>query len=849
MRKFLLIVFMQLFFCNLFAQTDVSTALDLKSGVNSYELEEASGYVTVYFKYTAPAESGQLISVSSNGQASGLSFSMSEDGTYNTQIYGIVSSTGTVFPVKAGQTVYLAVGVYNTTTVEFTMSAENAVVEGGASCDDAIVVTEGKQIFIPSHYDMQTYKSESYLSYACAETGVLEMTFSGYVSQAAISEGCDGESTTISLSYGSAGAMSGKAQVEAGKTYIIKVVASSTPLMGTFVLTHPTLGSSCDMPFDGKESGNVLPAEVGKYWYAYVAENDGFVEMSSEAGLPGGNISVYSSCGQSNADASVDGCFLMRFKVTKGYTYFVCIEKTEKTATEELFNMTYRAASEGDSFENPKTIEFGEYTAPEYNGTYYYKVNIPEGGSKFLKVTSDASFYSASTTVGIYDVNNRYSAIVSGTNDIKAEVKGGSSYIIVWNLDEDINGFKFNVEVEDIAAGEVASNPIQAVVGVNELAGGNDKYYSYTATIDGWLKITPDDILTEVKFPIVSGSYVSYRTAVKDAFSTKTEIKAGETYLIQFSGMSSDCTFELAENNYGEGESMATAILVEGTSVAVPEKAQSIWFKYVAPQNGMLTVTSDILFEQDATYQSSMVSVQREGDQYPVNIIKTDSGGSEFRGQFSVAEGETLYVKVTTLSAQSGKTVSFEIRDFEPGESSMTSIELKNGENTLGEATSQNPIWYYADLNAGSIKISSKDYFMMSLYKADDLNTVLATSTYVAGTAPDYIGSYVLDYAVSEAGRYIVKVEQTNATGAIVTVEASINTGIAGVEGEGAEVVPGVSSVIVAPADGSAVVEIYDISGKLVKSADIAGRTQISLAEGLYLVKVNGRTVKVVVRD
>lgn len=71
--------------------------------------------------------------------------------------------------------------------------------------------------------------------------------------------------------------------------------------------------------------------------------------MSSEAGLPGGNISVYSSCGQSNADASVDGCFLMRFKVTKGYTYFVCIEKTEKTATEELFNMTYRAASEGDS--------------------------------------------------------------------------------------------------------------------------------------------------------------------------------------------------------------------------------------------------------------------------------------------------------------------------------------------------------------------------------------------------------------------------------------------------------------------------------------------------------------------
>lgn len=849
MRKFLLIVFMQLFFCNLFAQTDISTALDLKPGVNSYEVEDASGYVTVYFRYTAPEESGQLISVSSNDQTSGLSFNMSEDGTYNTQIYGITSSTGTVFPVKAGQTVYLAVGVYNASTVEFTMSAENAVVEGGASCDDAIVVTEGKQIFIPSHYDMQTYKSETYLSYACVETGVLEMTFSGYVSQAAISEGCDGESTAISLSYGNAGAMSGKAQVEAGKTYIIKITASSTPLMGTFVLTHPTLGSSCDMPFDGKESDNVLPAGIGKYWYAYIAENDGFVEMSSESGLPGGNISVYSSCGQYNPDASVDGCFFMRFRVTKGYTYFVCIEKTEKTDAEEMFNMTYRAASEGDSFENPKTIEFGEYSVPEYNGTYYYKVNIPEGDSKFLRVTSDASFLSAGTTVGIYDVNNRYSAVASGTNDVKAEVKGGSSYIVIWNLDEDINGFSFNVEIEDIAAGEVASNPIQAVVGTNELAGGSDKYYSYTATIDGWLKITPEDILTEVKFPIVSGTYVSYRTAVKDVFSTKTEIKAGETYLIQFSGMSSDCTFELEENNYAEGESMATAILVDGTSVAVPEKAQTIWFKCVASQDGMLTVSSDILFEQNASYQSSMVSVQREGDMYPVDIIKTDSEGSEFSGQFSVAEGETLYVKVTTLSAQSGKTVTFEIRDFEPGESSTTPIELKNGENTLMEATRQNSVWYYINLNVGSIKVTSKDYFMMSLYKGDDLNTVLATSTYVAGTAPDYIGSYVLDYAVSEAGRYLVKVEQTNANGTVVTVDASINTGIASAETERAEVVPGVSSVIVDPADDAAVVEIFDISGKLVKSADIAGRTQIALAEGLYLVKVNGRTVKVVVRN
>lgn len=839
---------MQLFFCNLFAQTDISTALELKPGVNSYETEDASGYMTVYFKYTAPAESGQLVSVSASGQTSGLSFSMSEDGEYTSQIYGISSSTGSVFPVKAGQTVYLAVGFYGTTNIEFTMSAKNAVVDGGTSCDDAIAIVEGEELFIPSHYNTQTYTSETYLSYTCAETGVLQMTFSGYVSQLTIAEGCDGESSNVALSYGDGGAMSGKAQVEGGKTYIIKVVASSMPLMGTFVLTHPTLGSSCDMPFDGVETGNVLPAAVGKYWYEYMADNDGYVEMNSEAGLPGGNISVYSSCGQSTPDASVDGCFLMRFKVTKGYSYYVCIEKTEKTDADDLFNMTYRAFSEGDSFDNPKTIELGENTAPDYNGTYYYKVNIPEGGSKFLRVTTEAAFLSSGTNVAIYEAGNMYNVLASGTNDVKAEAKGGSSYVIVWNLDEDVNGFGFNVAAEDIAPGEVASNPIQAVAGTNELAGGNDKYYSYTATIDGWLKITPDDILTEVKFPIISGTYVSYRTAVKDIFSTKTEVKAGETYLIQFSGMTGDGTFELEENNYAEGESMSTAILVDGASVAVPEKAQTVWFKYVASQDGMLKISSDIAFEQNASYQSSMVSVQRENDTYAIDIIKTGSEGTEFYEDFSVEEGEVLYVKVTTLSVQSGKSVKFEIRDFEQGESSTCPIELKNGENTLSEATRQIPVWYYADLNAGEFNVTSNDYYMMSLYKADDLNNALATSTYVYGTAPDYIGSYVLNFTVSEPGRYLMKVEQAYA-GTVVNVDASINTGIAGTEVSDAEVVPGVSSVVVVPADGAASVEIFDVSGKLVKKADIGGRTEISLAKGLYLVKVNGRTVKVVVRD
>lgn len=52
MRKLLLLTLLQLCLCNLFAQTDVSTALDLQEGTNSYDLTGESGYVTLYYKYT-----------------------------------------------------------------------------------------------------------------------------------------------------------------------------------------------------------------------------------------------------------------------------------------------------------------------------------------------------------------------------------------------------------------------------------------------------------------------------------------------------------------------------------------------------------------------------------------------------------------------------------------------------------------------------------------------------------------------------------------------------------------------------------------------------------------------------
>lgn len=851
MKKLILLTFLQFCLCSLFAQTDVSTALDLQVGTNSYDLTGQSGSVTLYYKYTAPAESGQLLTFTTV-KGEGLSYVMSEDGTYNKMIYGINSATGSIVPVKAGQTVYLILNTRGGSEISFDMKAENAIVEGGQTKEEAIDVTGQSDFFIPSNYSTETYSSVTYLKYECSEEGVLEMTFTGSLSGLSVCEENSSEETSVSLSYVS-GTVVGKTEVEAGKVYIIKIKASTSPLIGNFVITHPTIGTSSDMPFTGKAEGNELPAEIGEYWYSYVAEDNGFVMLSSDSYLYGRTVSVYNANSMYSPIASVDGCFLLRFNAVKGNTYLICIEKNEATGSPDLFDMTLVPAGEGDSFNNPKAIELGENTLPQYNGQYYYSITIPgeAGTPKFLNISSEADFLSSATNVAVYDQNNMYSSLASGTKDVKVEVSAGNTYIICWNLNEDINGFKYNVSVEDIAQGDVYGNPIPAVVGTNDLKSGSDKYYKYTATLNGWLVISPSDPAVKVQFPMSSGPYPSYRTAVQDGFSIKTEIVKGTEYVIQFSDVTADGTFDLEEVAYGEGESKETAIVVEGSSADVPKSAQTTWYRYVAPADGMLEISSDINYEQNASYQSSTVRVMRDGDSYPVDITKSSTVGITFFGKFGASKDEVFYVQVVTLSAQEGKTVTFNLRDYEPGETSDNPIELTIGENTLKSATRQNPVWYYADLDKGELKITAdaSNYYMMSVYKSDDLNTVLATSNYVSGSAPDYIGSYELSYEVETPGRYIMKLEQTNPIGAVVTVTANIATGISGTGMAAVRISAGAGCISVTPSAEGASVYVYDLTGKLVSSAYIKGQTTFNVEKGLYVVKVDNKAVKVVVNN
>lgn len=263
----------------------------------------------------------------------------------------------------------------------------------------------------------------------------------------------------------------------------------------------------------------------------------------------------------------------------------------------------------------------------------------------------------------------------------------------------------------------------------------------------------------------------------------------------------------------------------------------------------MLEISSDIYYEHNASYQSSTVRVLRDGDTYPVDITTSSSEETIFFGKFGAKQGEAFYVQVVTLSAQKGRKVTFNLRDYEPGESSENPIELVVGENQLKEASRQNPIWYYADLAAGELKITAdvSNYYSMSLYSADDLTKSLAVSGYVYDES--YNGSYDLTYTVETPGRYVMKLDQTYPGGSVVTVSANFATGISGTSLAVENVSVGSGCISVIPSADGANVAIYDMSGKMVNAAYIKGNTTFNVEKGLYIVKVNGKAIKVIVNN
>lgn len=850
MKRLLLISIVQLLCFCLHAQTTAETALPLQEGANTYAFE-GEGTNTAYFKYTAPAESGQLLTLKL--AENGVQFQFTADGTYATQISSITSADGLSYtvPVSAGKDVIVGAQRYGAGEISFTASMTAANVDGGRTKDDAIEATKA-DFFVPSRKDANYQPLPVYLKYTAETSGALQMTFGTYMNSLKIQAGTEGEQTTLNAAYDGATAQYvAKYAVEAGETYYIETSAYS-PCFASFEVLQLTEGASCDLPFAAVESmSNALPPAAGKYWYAFSPATSGFAVLSSEASLAGGTVQLFRTCSDYSPQASVAGRLSMRFAVTAGQVYLLCIEKTEATATEEAFALRVEEAKEGDTFQNPLAIEAGTHTVPEIDGKYYYKLTAPADAATYLVVKTDEAFRSAQTQMVLYNqAYGEYTSLATGTQQLRYLANPGQTYILRWDCNEGINAFDFTVAFEEIAQGDVASNPLPAVLGENDLKAGNAKFYTYTPTKTCRLVVETLDPTINVTFPRDASGY-SYYEAVKSGLATTVEVEAGTAYLIKFEGMTMDDLFFLSEEDYKEGESAATALPIEAGSVNLSaDGAFNVWYVYTAPQDGMLSVSSDMAYATDpTTYRPTALTVT-VNDGTPQSFVKNVYDGSTsvttFEGSVVVRAGDKVYINVYSPVLQTEKTLTVSLRDLEPGEDISNPIALTPGENLLPAATRSTPIWYSINLqdyfNLSVEAMEKNTPFSLELYRADNLNSSVAYSSVRYDEADNYAPWYYLNYAVGEGqgGDYYLKL--VDCAGNVQVKVSSVQTAIAGAAtAEGAPFRVGAGRI---EAAAGVMLTVTDPAGRRVAQ----GTGSLSLPQGVYVVRAGNRTAKVVIR-
>lgn len=866
MKKTLLIGIMG--FCSLFgfAQSTIQTAIPMTEGDNSYTLAEATQNAT-YFSYTAPADHGVLLKLTK--ASTSLNFQVTTDGTYQTSIDGISQNSylTQIFPVKAGQTVYVGAAVYGGTEIKFSASVEEADVESGVSTEKPIVVEAGKKFFIPSGMDKTTYTTKpTYMKYTAAGSDVLQLTFeSGSPSQATISEwGVEGAAETqLNYTSGTNNTYIVKTPVEKGKTYLIKANFSQ-PAFATAEEIVMVEGESLDLPFHAAEGEVTLPKRAGKFWYEFKPGKKGFAEITSEASLPSGTVNVYN--GQYNANSgysmtSVTGKLALRFETDAYSTYYICVEKTEATDADETFSLKVEEAKPGDTFDNPIALDgAGSYTTPADNGTYYYSLTSPADGNYMLNITVPEDHYinaDGGTMMALfYSYSSSYS-IASGKRSLSYQVGPNSSFILSWKLDEGTNSIPFTISFDKIAQGDLISDPIEAKLGENNLKESDKQYYYFTPEKSGWLTIVTEPNFT-VTFPTNEGEYAYNDATVLGDGTTKMKVTAGSRYLIKFAGISEDNTFTLSIEDFQKGESIDNPIEVTSNSVELPVAATDNWYLYKATKAGRLYVESDMA-DLDGNPNQLIVRNGLHGSDQYFRATTTGEGGSSsattFGGSIMVNEGDEVYVHVVLHDAQknedgTNKSVTFRIADPQPGESEATPKDLTAGANTIDVATRLVPMWYSIEVpEEGELKIVSTDdvnyYFSSELYATDDKGMTTgyalaySNNNYTYNeTTQTYDVNCSLTYN-AQPGKYILKVNEANAPIAVEVTIPGKTTAIYNIASASDTITTGNGQI-----NTNSPSTIYDLSGRKVAE----GQGTIHVGKGVYIVRTSGKSFKVSVK-
>lgn len=842
MKKLLLLLLTAVCAVTAMAQSSEETALELQGGENPWTLDAPGGYA--YWYYT-PTENTLLTVSPSAGYISVYTYDGEGDAATQVYLRGVNPSQLTsIFSLESGRRYYVLAGGSDTGTLTAEMTiGEN--IGKGLSADDPMPIVVGEEAYMGSSI-VAGSNLTSYAEYTATEDGVLQLTLTTYV-QVSVNGGAPTSAESVS-----SGEYVYKFTVENGQTYDLTFTHYG-PFILTAEVTHPVEGT-LDMPFTLVEGDNELPAEAGEYWYTFTNTSTGYGVINGGTGLRA-KVKVYNN--KANIDykqtyaESDPGSFDVRFELPyPGTTYYISVNRGISVDQPSTLTFAVEDYKQGEKEDNPIVLESLPATETTSNagGTYYYAVDVPAGEHKFLNVEALSEITNIATSVAVYVQGNSYNA-TSGNASVRAEVNGGTSgqrYIIRWTSSEP-SPIEFTASFEDIRQGDLISEPLDAVLGTNEIDADGTRYYKYTPTKNCKL-VLAGTIEMAVSFSVYSYGYYTPVTASQTGAEYSLTATEGTEYYIQIDNAKAGDEFTLAEAEFEQGETRDNPVIVEdGKFTFGAETYGDYWLQYTADRAGKLVIESDVPYNYTERMQYG-----RSTDSYLSDMVMSSYDGSTsttvYGAEVSVAAGDVFLVNLKMAAPHEGCVITFTIRDFEAGESASTAIELQKDETVSVPSVSRTaPMWYKVSLpEACNITITADNF--ISGYWYQGLESTTGSGEYMTFNysydEETYVTTYTFTKEVAAAGDYYIMIDQcygnTNMT---FTSDGTSGIGSVGT-GSSISVNGGTLNI---NAD-NANVRVYTVSGAAVVREKVSGSASFSLDKGIYIVKINNTVKKVIVK-
>ena len=792
-------------------------------GNNSYQVESPG---TIYWKFVADADYIATFGQYGSSDVPMVAFESNGKPSY---INGVTASDWVtkIFALEKGKTYYFTINAEAKGEVGFSLKLDKTENLGaGLTTDKPVEIKLGATQVLgnPCYPEDSWDDTKVYTTYKAEKDGQLQIKTEQYVTSANVNgTAVSAETVNDKRVF--------KINTEAGKTYAINFTLGIPFFVATSEVVEVKEGA-IDMPYVMKEGENTIPAEAGKYFFTYKPEKTGYLNITSDAESAGNKLSIYknkihATNGNNAVGQSADGSYNVRAEIESNYyNYYIVVDKTTATAKAETFNVKMESYQPGETAGTAIPVNVSEtataITLPGAKGKYFYTFTVPANTKKLLTVESPAAL-SEGTSAYVNTSDGTYGATKMEYQIIKRDVNSTreQKYYLVVTSNESAP-LTLNIRYADVEKGSLITEAKDAVLGSNTIDFNGTEYYTYKATKNCKLAVTVEDGVT-VTFPKNTSGYGSYDASQKGN-TYSIQATAGEIYYITLKNVKQGSTFTLDEAKFDAGEVRENPIVMTGNTYTLGENASNLWLKYDVTETGVIEFSCDAPFAW-----TTNIGIAKNDGKAPVSMadnIQDESTLDQvdparlnvYHAVFSAKQGDALYIQVNIEGDATGKKLTLTQRASKPGETIDNPIELKKGETLdLSKASLNNPIWVKARLAKGKNEFQNVDggYFTPQQSCRLTDNGISYDGAAIQWTGDSFIEE------VEEEKDFIFMVSYAEGRAKVKFVDNNTD-GISRIE-----------------LDSDSKPAIYTINGTKINS--ITG-------SGVYIIKSNGKTKKVVIK-